>query len=65
MITLVDTPLSGRTNIRTGGQVVFYWTDARRMSAVANDRFQNFNNFLLGLATNSSNSEGITTRFKG
>jgi hypothetical protein len=65
-ITLVDIlSLSrGRHNIRTGGQVISYRTDntsnfGRRGSIT----FQNFNNFLLGLASNSGNSEGITKRF--
>jgi carboxypeptidase family protein len=65
-ITLVDIlALSrGNHNIRTGGQVVFYRTDVTtNVGRRGTITFQNFNNFLLGLATNSSNSEGITTRF--
>jgi hypothetical protein len=64
--TLVDIlALSrGNHNIRTGGQVVFYQTDVTtNIGRRGNITFQNFNNFLLGLATNSSNAEGITTRF--
>lgn len=65
-ITLVDIlALSrGSHNLRAGGQVVFYRTDFTtnhlRRGAIA---FQNFNNFLIGLATNSQNGEGINTRF--
>lgn len=65
-ITLVDIlALSrGNHNIRTGGQVVFYRTDftlnLTRRGAMT---FQNFNNFLLGLATSSQVGEGITSRF--
>lgn len=65
-ITLVDIlALSrGNHNIRTGGQVVFYRTDVTtNVNRRGTITFQNFNNFLLGLATNSSNAEGITTRF--
>ena len=65
-ITLVDIlSLSrGRHNIRTGGQVISYRTDylfntGRRGSIT----FQNFNNFLLGLANGSQNWEGINKRF--
>ena len=65
-ITLVDIlSLSrGRHNIRTGGQVVSYRTDVvQNFNRRGQITFQNFNNFLLGLATNSSNAEGINTRF--
>ena len=65
-ITLVDIlALSrGNHNIRTGGQVIFYRTDfTTNVNRRGTITFQNFNNFLLGLATNSSNAEGITTRF--
>jgi hypothetical protein len=65
-ITLVDIlALSrGNHNLRAGGQVVFYRTDFTtnhlRRGVIA---FQNFNNFLIGLATNSQNGEGINSRF--
>lgn len=65
-ITLVDVlSLSrGRHNIRTGGQVISYRTDATtNQNRRGSITFQNFNNFLLGLANVSSNGEGITTRF--
>ena len=65
-ITLVDIlALSrGNHNIRTGGQLILYRTDVTtNVGRRGNITFQNFNNFLLGLATNSTNAEGITTRF--
>ena len=54
----------GRHSIRTGGGIISYRTNVttninRRGQIV----FQNFNNFLLGLATSSLNGEGINTRF--
>jgi hypothetical protein len=65
-ITLVDV-LSisrGRHNIRAGGQVILYRTDfTLQLNRRGGITFQNFNNFLLGLATNSSNAEGIGSRF--
>ncbi len=65
-ITLVDIlSLSrGRHNIRTGGQVISYRTDYLfNIGRRGQITFQNFNNFLLGLANGSQNSEGINTRF--
>lgn len=65
-ITLVDILSFSRErhNIRAGGQVILYRTDfnlqLNRRGSVA---FQNFNNFLLGLATSSANAEGIGSRF--
>ncbi|PYS57801.1 MAG: hypothetical protein DMF74_25125, partial [Acidobacteria bacterium] len=63
--TLVDilSITSGRHSIRTGGQVIFY----RDSLAANNNRrgtitFQNFNNFLLGLANNSVYGDGISSR---
>ena len=65
-ITLVDilSITRGRHSFRTGGGIIFYRTNVttnnnRRGQIV----FQSFNNFLLGLATNSLNGEGINTRF--
>src|SRR6185369_7377488 len=58
-ITLIDIlSLSrGRHNIRTGGQVISYRTDylfnVLRRGQIT---FQNFNNFLIGLANGSQNS---------
>ncbi|HET7114109.1 MAG TPA: carboxypeptidase regulatory-like domain-containing protein, partial [Pyrinomonadaceae bacterium] len=65
-ITLVDILALSRGNhsIRTGGQVIFYRTDfTTNVGRRGTITFQNFNNFLLGLVTSSSKSEGITTRF--
>jgi hypothetical protein len=65
-ITLVDIlALSrGHHSIRTGGQVISYRTDfTTNFNRRGQMTFQNFNNFLVGLATNSQNAEGITTRF--
>jgi outer membrane receptor protein involved in Fe transport len=65
-ITLVDIlSLSrGSHNIRTGGQVISYRTDfTSNFLRRGQITFQNFNNFLLGLATNSQNAEGINSRF--
>ena len=65
-VTLVDIlSLSrGRHNIRMGGQVISYRTDfTSNFLRRGQITFQNFNNFLLGLATNSQNAEGINTRF--
>ncbi len=65
-ITLVDIlALSrGHHNIRTGGQVISYRTDfVSNFNRRGVIMFQNFNNFLLGLATSSQNAEGINTRF--
>src|SRR6185503_14045222 len=65
-ITLVEIlSLSrGNHNIRTGGQVVFYRTDfTTNFIRRGQITFQNFNNFLIGLATNSQNGEGINSRF--
>jgi hypothetical protein len=71
-ITLVDilSITSGRHNIRAGGGIIYYLTNVttnfNRRGAIT---FQNstlnsaFDNFLLGLATNSLNAEGINTRF--
>ena len=65
-ITLVDilSITRGRHSFRTGGGIIFYRTNAtannNRRGSIA---FQSFNNFLLGLATNSGNGEGINTRF--
>lgn len=65
-ITLVDI-LSltwGRHSVRMGGQLISYrthvTTNNNRRGAI---NFQNFNNFLLGLATLATNGEGINTRF--
>jgi Carboxypeptidase regulatory-like domain/TonB dependent receptor/TonB-dependent Receptor Plug Domain len=65
-VTLVDilSITRGRHSFRTGGGIIFYRTNVttninRRGQIV----FQSFNNFLLGLATNSLNGEGINTRF--
>ncbi|PYS78439.1 MAG: hypothetical protein DMF70_14745, partial [Acidobacteria bacterium] len=65
-ITLVDilSITRGRHSVRTGGGIISYRTNVttnnnRRGQIV----FQNFNNFLLGLATSSVNGEGINTRF--
>src|SRR4029453_10696979 len=65
-ITLVDilSLTRGRHSLRMGGGFIFYRTNVttninRRGQIV----FQSFNNFLLGLATNSLNGEGINTRF--
>ncbi len=65
-ITLVDilSITRGRHSFRTGGGIISYRTNItangpRRGNIV----FQSFNSFLLGLATNSVNAEGITTRF--
>jgi hypothetical protein len=65
-ITLVDilSLTRGRHSFRMGGGIIFYRTNVttninRRGQIV----FQNFNNFLLGLAANSLNGEGINTRF--
>ena len=65
-ITLVDilSITRGRHSVRTGGGIISY-----RINVTANNNrrgaigFQNFNNFLLGLATSSVNGEGINTRF--
>ena len=65
-ITLVDILSLSRErhNIRTGGQVIFYRTDfTSNFNRRGQITFQNFNNFLLGLATNSQNAEGINLRF--
>jgi hypothetical protein len=65
-ITLVDilSITRGRHSVRTGGGIISYRTN---VTANGNRRgqivFQNFNSFLLGLATSSLNAEGITTRF--
>jgi hypothetical protein len=71
-ITLVDilSVTQGRHNIRTGGGIISYWTNVtannNRRGAIT---FQNsalnsaFANFLLGLATNSVNAEGLNRRF--
>src|SRR4029079_16272604 len=54
----------GRHNIRTGGQVISYRTDyLLNIGRRGQITFQNFNNFLLGLANGSQNSEGINKRF--
>jgi hypothetical protein len=64
-MTLVDilSITRGRHSIRTGGGLIYYWTN---VTANNNRRgqigFQSFNNFLLGLATSSLNAEGINTR---
>ena len=64
--TLVDilSITRGRHNIRTGGGIIYYRTNVtsnnNRRGQIA---FQSFNNFLLGLATNSINGEGINTRY--
>jgi hypothetical protein len=65
-LTMVDilSMTRGRHNIRTGGGIIFYWTNVTTNNGrrgVMN--FQSFNNFLLGLASSSSNAEGINTRF--
>ncbi|HJZ69686.1 MAG TPA: TonB-dependent receptor, partial [Blastocatellia bacterium] len=65
-LTMVDmlSMARGRHNIRTGGGIIYYWTNATTNNGrrgVIN--FQSFNNFLLGLATSSVNAEGINTRF--
>jgi hypothetical protein len=65
-ITLVDilSITRERHSVRTGGGIISY-----RINVTANNNrrgaigFQNFNNFLLGLATSSVNGEGINTRF--
>ncbi|HEY6046062.1 MAG TPA: TonB-dependent receptor, partial [Pyrinomonadaceae bacterium] len=65
-ITLVDIlSLSrGRHSIRTGGQVISYRTNfTTNFNRRGQIMFQNFNSFLLGLATNSQNAEGINSRF--
>ena len=65
-LTLVDILALPRGNhsIRTGGQVIFYRTDfTTNVGRRGTITFQNFNNFLIGLVTNSQNAEGITTRF--
>jgi hypothetical protein len=65
-ITLVDilSISQGRHNIRAGGQVILYGNDFNlQLNRRGSVTFQNFNNFLLGLATNSSNAEGIGSRF--
>jgi hypothetical protein len=65
-ITLVDilSITRGRHNVRTGGGIISYRTNVtsnnNRRGAIG---FQNFNSFLLGLATSSVNGEGINTRF--
>ena len=65
-IALVDNlALSrGRHSFRTGGGIIFYQTNVtvnnNRRGAIG---FQSFNNFLLGLGSNSLNGEGINTRF--
>ena len=63
--TLVDilSITRGRHNIRTGAQVIYY----RNSLGANNNRrgtigFQNFNNFLLGVANNSVYGDGINTR---
>jgi hypothetical protein len=65
-ITLVDilSITRGRHSVRTGAEIISYRTNVttnnnRRGQIV----FQNFNSFLLGLATSSMNAEGINTRF--
>ena len=65
-ITLVDilSITRGRHSIRTGGGIIFYRTNVTtNINRRGQITFQNFNNFLLGLATNSLNAEGINTRF--
>ena len=65
-ITLVDIlSLSrGRHSVRTGGQAISYRTDfTTNVLRRGQITFQNFNNFLLGLANGSQNGEGINTRF--
>ena len=64
--TLIDilSITRGRHSIRTGGGTIYY-----RTTVTSNNNrrgqinFQSFNNFLLGLAKNSLNAEGINTRF--
>ena len=65
-ITLVDilSITRGRHSVRTGGGIISYRTNVtantgRRGQIV----FGSFESFLLGLATNSINGEGINTRF--
>jgi len=53
----------GRHSIRTGAQLIYY----RNNLTVNNNRrgtitFQNFNNFLLGVANNSVYADGVNTR---
>ncbi|MCA1603169.1 MAG: carboxypeptidase regulatory-like domain-containing protein, partial [Acidobacteria bacterium] len=65
-ITLVDIlSLSrGRHSVRMGGGIISYRTNVTtNFNRRGQITFQNFNNFLLGLATNSQNAEGINTRF--
>ncbi|MCA1837230.1 MAG: carboxypeptidase-like regulatory domain-containing protein [Actinobacteria bacterium] len=65
-LTVVDilSITRGRHSIRTGGAIISYRTDEttnnNRRGGIS---FQSFNSFLLGLATNSTNAEGINTRF--
>ena len=65
-ITLVDilSLTRGRHSLRMGGGIIYYRTSVttnnNRRGAIS---FQSFNSFLLGLASNSLNAEGITTRF--
>ena len=65
-ITLVDilSITRGRHSFRTGGGIIFYRTNVTtNFNRRGQITFQNFNNFLLGLATNSLNGEGINSRF--
>jgi hypothetical protein len=64
-ITLVDNLwiVHGRHSLRSGAQIIFYKNELaannNRRGTIA---FQSFNNFLLGLASNSVYGDGIGTR---
>jgi hypothetical protein len=64
--TLVDivSITRGRHSIRTGGGIIYYRTTVTiNQGRRGRIDFQSFNGFLLGLAANSQNGEGINTRF--
>ena len=65
-ITLVDilSITQGQHSIRIGGGLIYYRTNhTSNNNRRGNINFPSFTNFLLGLATSSTNAEGINTRF--